>query len=218
MRMARAFIASVPLGIVLVAALVVPLAVIPGTFGFDSWPSSHGDKVTESQVRLAPPKVAVVPVRTPPVPEPRQTVAVATIAPSPAPAPVVPARRATLVPVHTTAPTSHRGARNVPPRPTHQNVPQPQTPAQQREPAPQPSKNDSGILAGGEPPVAREAPTDPQSQTPVVHVPAPEPPQQVVPQPVQHAVPSQPCRGDEGGEGGGHGRSGHGGWKHGEND
>ena len=50
--MARAFIASVPMGVVLVAALVVPLAVIPGTFGFDSWPSSRGASVTERQVRL----------------------------------------------------------------------------------------------------------------------------------------------------------------------
>ena len=45
--MARAFIASVPMGIVLVAALVVPLAVIPGTFGFQRWPSSRGERVTE---------------------------------------------------------------------------------------------------------------------------------------------------------------------------
>src|SRR3954452_6557456 len=63
MRMARAFMASVPMGIVLVAALVVPLAVIPGTFGFDRWPSSRGEQVTERQVRLAPPKVDVVAVR-----------------------------------------------------------------------------------------------------------------------------------------------------------
>src|SRR4051812_50217198 len=68
MRMARAFMASVPMGIVLVAALVVPLAVIPGTFGFDRWPSSRGERVTERQVRLAPPKVDVVAVR------PRRTV------------------------------------------------------------------------------------------------------------------------------------------------
>src|SRR5436853_7745055 len=63
MRMARAFIASVPMGVVLVAALVVRLAVIPGTFGFDSWPSSHGAAVAERQVRLPAPKVYVVAVR-----------------------------------------------------------------------------------------------------------------------------------------------------------
>src|SRR6478752_914070 len=76
MRMARAFIASVPLAIVSVAALVVPLAAIPGTFGFDRWPSSRGERITARQVRLAPPKVAVVAVR------PR----VAVPAPRPAPA------------------------------------------------------------------------------------------------------------------------------------
>src|SRR3954470_23388793 len=68
MRMARAYIASVPMGVVLVAALVVPLTVIPGTFGFESWPTSRRDQVTEQQVRLAPPKVDVVAVR------PRQAV------------------------------------------------------------------------------------------------------------------------------------------------
>src|SRR5436305_8737367 len=104
MRMARAFIASVPMGVVLVAALVVPLAVIPGTFGFDSWPSSQGASVTERQVRLPAPKVDVVavlprkavPERHPvlvaakPVaaPRPSATAAVA-LAPAPRPAPVV---------------------------------------------------------------------------------------------------------------------------------
>ena len=34
MRMARAFIAAVPLALVLVASLVVPVALTPGTFGF----------------------------------------------------------------------------------------------------------------------------------------------------------------------------------------
>src|SRR5436305_14908655 len=63
MRTARAFIASVPLAIILVAALVVPLTVIPGTFGFDSWPSSHGASVAERQVRFPAPKVDIVAVR-----------------------------------------------------------------------------------------------------------------------------------------------------------
>src|SRR5438128_2638167 len=62
MRMARAFIASVPLGIVLVAALVVPLLVIPGTFGFEGWPTSAPSAVTDRAVRpetAAPAAVAV---------------------------------------------------------------------------------------------------------------------------------------------------------------
>src|SRR3954464_16020337 len=60
MRMARAFIASVPMAIVLVAAVVVPLAVIPGTFGFQAWPSSHGDRITEHRVHEKPRVVKVV--------------------------------------------------------------------------------------------------------------------------------------------------------------
>src|SRR3954468_21038084 len=40
MRMARAFMAAVPLALVLVAAVVVPVALTPGTFGFRSWPAS----------------------------------------------------------------------------------------------------------------------------------------------------------------------------------
>src|SRR3954447_21299804 len=59
MRMARAFIASVPLGVVLVAALVVPLTVIPGTFAFQGWPKSLGGKVSEDQVQVAPVPIAV---------------------------------------------------------------------------------------------------------------------------------------------------------------
>src|SRR3954449_9320900 len=100
MRMARAFIASVPMGIVLVAALVVPLAVIPGTFGFDRWPASRGERVTERQVRLAPPKVAVVKVDPRPAPEARRVIAVASVAPKPTEAaPVAPPapRRAVVV-------------------------------------------------------------------------------------------------------------------------
>src|SRR3954471_23942056 len=54
MRMARAFIASVPLGVVLVAALVVPLTVIPGTFAFQGWPKSLGGAVSDDRVQVAP--------------------------------------------------------------------------------------------------------------------------------------------------------------------
>src|SRR3954451_8539089 len=63
MRMARAFIASVPMAIVLVAAVVVPLAVIPGTFGFQSWPSSHGERISESRVQETPRAIKVVQVQ-----------------------------------------------------------------------------------------------------------------------------------------------------------
>src|SRR3954471_19565577 len=60
MRMARAFMASIPLAVVLVAALVVPLAVTPGTFGFHSWPTSRGEQVTDRPVRESVRGVQVV--------------------------------------------------------------------------------------------------------------------------------------------------------------
>src|SRR3954464_15896452 len=115
MRMARAFMASVPLAVVVVAALVVPLAVIPGTFGFDSWPSSRGERVSERQVRLAPPKVDVVAVR------PRRAVpggppVLASTAPLRGPPlwPVArPPRRTAVVHVHSPKP-------DPPPQPSHQ--------------------------------------------------------------------------------------------------
>src|SRR3954471_8725468 len=70
MRTTRAFIASVPMAIVLVAALVVPLTVIPGTFAFESWPTSLGGEVSASpQVRIEP-FAGVVAVRVPRRPKP----------------------------------------------------------------------------------------------------------------------------------------------------
>jgi hypothetical protein len=60
MRMARAFIASVPLAVVLVAAVIVPVAVTPGTFGFKSWPMSPREKVTDRPVRSEARAVEVV--------------------------------------------------------------------------------------------------------------------------------------------------------------
>ena len=58
--MARAFIASVPLGIVLVAALVVPLSVIPGTIAFQAWPTSTERPVAHHTVRVETPREPVV--------------------------------------------------------------------------------------------------------------------------------------------------------------
>src|SRR4051812_38028425 len=204
MRMARAFMASVPMGIVLVAALVVPLAVIPGTFGFDRWPSSRGERVTERQVRLAPPKVDVVAVR------PRRTVperhpVLVSTTPRPAPAVVAlaPAPRRTTV-VRVQSPKPDRA-----PRPSHQQSPQPapqqQPQPQPQQPAPEPSKGDSGLLAGRDAPVAREVP---QQEAPAPR-PAPEPAPDVAPQPAQQPAPQpvprvaapEPCHGR--GQGGG---------------
>lgn len=57
MRMAKAFIAAVPLALALVAALVVPLALTPGTFGFHSWPASPLAPPRDNAVVLEQPLV-----------------------------------------------------------------------------------------------------------------------------------------------------------------
>jgi hypothetical protein len=193
------------MGIVLVAALVVPLAVIPGTFGFDRWPSARSERVTEQQVRIAPPKVLVVKVAPRPAAAPRRTIAVASAAPTPAPiaAPVAPAPRRTVV-VHAPSqggPIQHHAPAPVP-APTPQATPE--TPAAQPEPQ-QPSKNDPGLLAHGSPPVARELP--PQAAPPARPTPAPVPApvQEAVPAPVERVAPHEPCHGNGNGHGGGDG-------------
>src|SRR3954469_14090801 len=55
MRMAKALIAAIPLGLGLVAAVVVLLAVSPGSFGFDSWPSSPAAPPRENAVVIEQP-------------------------------------------------------------------------------------------------------------------------------------------------------------------
>src|SRR3954468_17907984 len=54
MRMARAFLAAVPLALVLVAAVVVPVALTPGTFGFRSWPASPAAPPRENALVAEP--------------------------------------------------------------------------------------------------------------------------------------------------------------------
>jgi hypothetical protein len=209
MRTARAFIASVPLAIILVAALVVPLAVIPGTFGFDSWPSSHGAAISDRQVRLPAPKVDVVAVRPRNRAPQRHPVFVAArphaaspvrtaVAVAPHPAPLVrvsaPAPKPDPVRHHTVSQPAQ-------PQPHQQ---QPQTaPPPQPQPQPQPSKNE---LADGNGPVAREqAPQEPQPQPAPEPAPAPPPVGQPAPAPVERVVPSEPCHGQGGREHGQHG-------------
>jgi hypothetical protein len=178
------------MGIVLVAALVVPLAVIPGTFGFDRWPSSRGERVTESQVRLAPPKVAVVQVHPRSAPAPQRVLASVSTGAVVVRAPSRPDTRRQ----HASSPPAHQ---DPPPAPAAQPEPQ------------QPSKNDSGILAGGDPPVARQLPpADPTPPQPPVT--APSPVEHAVPPPVERVTPSEPCHGHGDGGGDGHGGQGDG--------
>jgi hypothetical protein len=189
------------MGVVLVAALVVPLAVIPGTFGFDRWPSSRGAQVTERQVRLATPKVDVVAVRPRRVQPERKPVLVAArpvsarsatttvaIAAAPRRSPVVAAP----------APKPDRPPRDPSPQPAHQPEPQP---APQPSPQPQePTKGDGSLLANGNIPVAREAP---QQDAPAPQ-PQPEPAPPPAAAPVERVAPPEPCHG-RGGERGQHG-------------
>ena len=215
--MARAFIASVPLAVVLVAALVVPLEVIPGTFGFESWPTAPGAKVIDHQVTLAAPRPApqVVRVRTarPHAPAAPRPLTVASL-----PANAAPAR------TQVSAPAPTRGGRRAPAvvrtppahTPSHpHSSPSAGTPAtpsappdQQPQPSPQPPP--TGV-ATNDPPIAREDPAAHPAPTP-----PPSPVQQVVPQrpPVRPADLPPVGRGDAhcDGEGHaeGHGRSGDG--------
>jgi hypothetical protein len=53
--MAKALIAAIPLGLGLVAAVVVLLAISPGSFGFDSWPSSPAAPPRENAVVIEQP-------------------------------------------------------------------------------------------------------------------------------------------------------------------
>ena len=46
--------AAVPLALVLVAAVVVPLALIPGNFGFHSWPKATEAQVSDRAVAVDP--------------------------------------------------------------------------------------------------------------------------------------------------------------------
>jgi len=51
--MSKAFIASVPLGLILLAALIVPTLIPSASLDFEGWPASRGDRVAEPQVRIA---------------------------------------------------------------------------------------------------------------------------------------------------------------------
>src|SRR4051812_46088727 len=177
MRMARAFIASVPLAIVAVAALVVPLMVIPGTFSFQGWPKSLGGTVSEHQVDVAPAPRTVV-VRKPHArPTGHGAVSKASLPAArkhatAAPAPGSPSRSTRTFHGHRStavvqAPSSRGPGRSHEDPSATPSTP-PETPAAPPEqPAPTPSTVPApGTVASDEPPIAREDPADNPVVTP----------------------------------------------------
>lgn len=187
MRMARAFIAAVPLALVLVAALVVPVALTPGTFGFHDWPTAKPERVATDPVPAIPAPVATAPAR-PDKPRgrdrdarraPGNLVAVrpdsatgpgdpgATRGAPRTPAPIVPPAPATPG-ESTSGPGGTPPAEGVTP-PSTPTVPQPETPAGEGEDAPAPQVQ---VAEGIETPVLRGAPQEVEVQ--IDAPPAPE--------------------------------------------
>jgi hypothetical protein len=219
--MARAFIASVPLAIVAVAALVVPLMVIPGTFGFQGWPTSPGGKVSEHQVQVAPaPRTVVVrkpqadtstkhrPTTHASLPLARRQVAAIRTTSAPAGG-STPAAGGQTVHGHRSTAVLEGPSGSGPGGPSHED-PVPSTPpgtpaAPPEQPAPTPSTVPTpDTVASDEPPIARENPAD----NPVV-TPPPAPVQEVVPQqappPAAPLASAPPCDQDRHGHGRGNG-------------
>src|SRR5689334_8786644 len=89
MRMAKALIAAVTLAVVLVAAVVVPMALTPGVYGFDEWPTAKPQTPVTQVVNVDVPRTRVVrvPERSAPraVAPSRQVVVTAPRATAPAP-------------------------------------------------------------------------------------------------------------------------------------
>jgi hypothetical protein len=224
MKMARAFVASVPLAIVAVAALVVPLMVIPGSFGFQSWPKSFGGQVSEHRVEVAPaPRVVVV--RKPQThagtknaptghssQPPRQQSAPHRTAPAPVGGSTPSTRAQTLHGHPSTAVVeapSGSGPGGRPSSETPSPGTPPATPPAPAQPAPAPGTvPQPGSVASDEPPIARDDPAD----DPVA--PPPAPVQEVVPQASPPAGPPQDDQ-EEHGHGHGNGHGLHLGWGHG---
>jgi hypothetical protein len=211
--MARAFIASVPLAIVVVAALVVPLLVIPGTFGFEGWPTSPPSTVTDRVVRPDTGLTTTVTVEKRPrpvVPIVHRTLA------SASPTPRKPVAAVITRVAHT--PQRRTAAVVQPPRP-HHSAPQPQQPARHHTPsAPStPSAPPAPTPQPAAPAPAQPAPQQVASQeAPVArNDPPPDPPAPTPPAPVQVITPSLPpgdgqdCNGDGHGNGNGE-QHGHG--------
>jgi hypothetical protein len=119
--MAKALIAAIVLAVVLVAAVVVPMALTPGVYGFDDWPEAKPATPHEQIVSLEVPAVRAVRAE----PKRRAT----------APRAVAPHRElASAAPAPTHAPTAVRGTPQIQPQTA---VPaQPQAAPEQPQAAP----------------------------------------------------------------------------------
>jgi hypothetical protein len=138
MKMARAFMASIPLALALVAAVAVPIALTPGTFGFHRWPADRAHGITDRPVRIAPEQVAHLPARAP------RPVARAARLIASAPAPTV--RPQTVTTTRVTRPPVRTGGRTIgapagpsPVDPPRGNPPAGPAPVDPPSPAPQPA-------------------------------------------------------------------------------
>lgn len=209
--MARAFIASVPLGIVLVAALVVPLLVTPGTFGFRAWPTAAHDVVTDRPVIASEPVAAAVSKAAADAPDRSRQAPAAHLTFASA-KPGSGRTRAAVATRHVAVPHRRRAAGVIahphPQRPQHQapnrtpamhHVPTPAAPATPSVPSSQPE------------PAAQPAPVPQQVATAPAPVARNDPPPTPPPAPVQVIVPAPPPgNADEHDDGDGHHGHGHG--------
>jgi hypothetical protein len=150
MKMARAFIASIPLAVALVAAVVVPITLTPSTFGFHRWPSDRAHGIPDRPVRVAPERIAEAPVRAPrPAASPARLVASAPVAAAP-PRPVAATSVSTPIRTGGGSPQPPAGQPHAAPPPRGDRPPEP-APVDPPSPAPQPAPQDPAQSAADQP-------------------------------------------------------------------
>jgi hypothetical protein len=143
MRMAKVFIAAIPIAFMLVAAVVVAVLVVaPATFGFHSWPEAPRP-APEHVVVVDTPVTVATPVRVPRRP-------VAQRAQRPLPVAVAPSRKVAVAPrpVKRPDPRPHPVAANGDPQPVQD--PAPQTPV---APATPPASSDVPVVGASHDPL-----------------------------------------------------------------
>jgi hypothetical protein len=185
MKMARAFMAAIPLAVALVAAVIVPLTLIPGTFGFHGWPSASGGHVVATQVDVAPDLPVARGGRVQPSREGERDTVASTRGARSAPRTLAAAPASGRGPAgsaETALPTRAHGSG--PGDGTSTPAPAPSTPAVpatgQGPPAAgsEPAQPPTEVAVGGDAPVLRDEPSDalaPPAAPPIVDVPAPAP-------------------------------------------